>query len=910
MDNQGIRDEQIRVPWQESIAARLSRVTIIAVVAAMVTLGAGLIWIARNAQLEGTAGSIIKSADQVALLVSSYVRHAEDDIRLFLDTRRLSSMSQAEQKASLEAMLISRSPEFSQITLIDKDGSEKVRVSRFHSFLPHELGSQADNPVFLAAREGTAFLSSIFVSPDSGMLSLQMAMPSDAERRGPILLADVNMSRLWQEVSLTEIGRTGYAYLVDVHGRFVAFQEPSTVLKRYGEDMSRMPPVAAFMSGDRIKAPHVRVYHGLSGESVIGLFRPIAGTDWAVIVEMPTKEAYAGVTKMQWYLLGLTLLGAFTAGILVFLASRRLIRPISALTTAAQRMGTKDWDIDVAEVRSNDEVSILGQVFSRMRHELRDLYENIEEQVQELRQSKEKLEKSESRYRFLTEKMNDVIWTMDLDLKLTYVSPSVQRILGFSVEEHMKRDMEETMTPESFSRALDLISSELERDGLDGVDPDRKIMTEFQYYCKNGGMVWLESVISAIRDKDGSIIGIHGVSRDITERKHAEEEKRRLEDQLAHARKMESIGTMAGGIAHDFNNLLSAIFGHAELALEDLSNHNKLSRHLKEVLRAGARARDLVRQILAFSRRAEKMYVPLELCTVVKESLKLMRSIIPTTIEIRQELLDKGRVMSDPTQINQIMMNLCTNAAHAMDEGGGLLLVGLKKVVLDDQEAHSLELAPGHYMRMTISDTGQGMTPEVMDRIFDPYFTTKGLGEGTGLGLSVVHGIVKSHGGAVTCRSKPGEGTIFHVYLPELESPVEIVETQGQETCARGNERILFVDDEPSLASLAEEMLSNLGYRMTASTMPAEALELLANDPHAFDLVITDMTMPGMRGDQLARKIMEIRRDMPIILCTGFSEHINEKKALEMGIRAYVLKPLQMNAMSDTIRKVLDEQLH
>ncbi|MRR37568.1 response regulator, partial [bacterium] len=442
----------------------------------------------------------------------------------------------------------------------------------------------------------------------------------------------------------------------------------------------------------------------------------------------------------------------------------------------------------------------------------------------------------------------------------------------------------------------------------EGVDPDRKIMTEFQYLHKNGGLVWLESVISAIRDKDGSITGIHGVSRDITERKHAEEEKRRLEDQLAHARKMESIGTMAGGIAHDFNNILSAIFGHAELALEDLSNHNKLIKHLKEVLKAGDRARDLVRQILAFSRKAESRYVPLELRKVIRESLKMMRSVIPATIEIRQELLETGLVMSDPTQINQIMMNLCTNAVHAMDESGGLLIVGLRKVMLEDKDARSLDLVSGPYLKMTVSDTGQGMTPDVMERIFDPYYTTKGLGQGTGLGLSVVHGIVKSHGGGIICRSTPGQGTAFDVYLPELESAVEIVETQGQKTCARGNERILFIDDEPSLASLAEEMLSNLGYRMTSSTMPEEALDLLMNDPYAFDLVITDMTMPGMRGDQLARKIMEIRRDMPVILCTGFSEHINEDKALKMGIRAYVLKPLQMNAMSDTIRKVLDEQ--
>jgi len=906
MENPTIHAEQIKLPWHKSIATRLSSVTIIVVVAAMATLGAGLIWIARNSQLESSALSLWKSADKVSILVSSYVRHAEEDLRLFLDTQHLASMTPPEQKTAMESLLSSRSPEFSQIALVDRNGTERIKVSRFHTFLPHEMGSQASNPVFRAALDGRIYHSSIFISPDSGMLSLQMAMPSDMESKGPVLLADVNISRLWQEVALTEIGRTGYAYLIDVRGRFVAFQEPATVLRRYGEDMRRMPPVSAFMKGAPVTKQRVQAYQGLTGEQVIGLFMPIKGTGWSVIVEMPTKEAYASVIKMQWYLLGLTLLGALIAGIIVLLMSRRLIQPLNTLATAAQRMGAKDWDIDVGDVGRNDEVSILGQVFSQMRLELRDLYENIERQVQELRESKEDLEKSESRFRFLTEKMNDVIWTMTLDLRLTYISPSIKRILGYSVDEFMTMNMEEIMTRESLSRAMELITIELDRDGREDVDPDRMIMTEFQYHHKNGNLVWLESVISAIRNRDGAIIGIHGVSRDITERKHAEEEKMRLEAQLAQAQKIEAIGTLAGGIAHDFNNILSAIIGYTELAKNDLKNPEKADKELKEVLKASDRAKNLVTQILTFSRKSEPIYSPLDITPLIKESLQMLRSVIPTTIEIRQDLMDSVLVMSDPTRIHQVMMNLCTNAAHAMDETGGVLTVRLKKVNIDASAARKLDLSAGNYVMLTVSDTGKGMTSEVMDRIFEPYFTTKEMGRGTGLGLSVVHGIVKSHRGAVTCESDLGKGTTFRVYFPEIVLEKEMEESQKEEPLPTGGERILFIDDESALAEMAENMIGMLGYKVTATTSSIEALKLFQENPGMYDLIITDMTMPGMTGDKLAQKIMEIRSDMPIILCTGYSEHVSETMSKEIGIRELVMKPFEMKKLARTIRQVLD----
>ena len=401
---------------------------------------------------------------------------------------------------------------------------------------------------------------------------------------------------------------------------------------------------------------------------------------------------------------------------------------------------------------------------------------------------------------------------------------------------------------------------------------------------------------------------ILSITRDITERKRVEKEKEKLEAQLVQAQKMESIGTLAGGIAHDFNNILAAIIGYSELALDDVSDPVKLKAEISEVIKAGGRAKNLVAQILTFSRKTEQAYTPLELPTLVKESLKMLRSVIPTTIDIRSELIESGLVMSNPTQIHQLMMNLCTNAAHAMEETGGVLSVTLGKTIFSGEDARDLVISPGAYIKLTVSDTGHGMTPEIMEKIFEPYFTTKELGRGTGLGLSVVHGIVKSHGGSIVCRSKPEKGTTFEVYLPELELGKEPVESVKEDYLFKGSERILFIDDEPDLASIAKKMLGKLGYDVTTSTSSLEALDLFKADPDRFDLVVTDMTMPGMTGDKLARKLMEIRPGIPVILCTGYSDRVSGETTKEIGIREYIMKPLQKKTFAGAIRKVLDQR--
>ncbi len=383
-------------------------------------------------------------------------------------------------------------------------------------------------------------------------------------------------------------------------------------------------------------------------------------------------------------------------------------------------------------------------------------------------------------------------------------------------------------------------------------------------------------------------------------------DRRRIENHLRQTQKMEAIGTLAGGIAHDFNNILGVIIGNTEIA-QLHTDSEKLRHYLDQVLRASDRAKDLVQQILAFSRQREREKKPLLLAFAIKEGVNLLRSTLPTTIRINTHIItDSAAVLADPTQIHQVLMNLCTNAAHAMRDKGGTLTIRLDQERLNNRGRHRPpNLIDGDYALLTVQDTGHGMDDAILNRIFDPFFTTKGPGEGTGLGLSVVYGIVQNHGGAIDVTSAPGKGTTFTVYFPLVEK-VEAVREMAAGMLPGGSERILVVDDEAILADVVHTMLKSLGYDATARTSSVEALEAFRARPNSYDLVITDMTMPNMRGDDLARELLKIRPDIPIILCTGFSEMISEEKAKILGIRRFIMKPIFKKDIARTIREILD----
>ena len=419
-------------------------------------------------------------------------------------------------------------------------------------------------------------------------------------------------------------------------------------------------------------------------------------------------------------------------------------------------------------------------------------------------------------------------------------------------------------------------------------------------HTRPDGRIWRVTG-SPVMDASGRIIHALEVAEDITER-------RTLEDQLRHSQKMESIGVLAGGIAHDFNNILSAIIGYTDLALLAEGLTSTLKEDLDEVSRAGHRAKQLVAQILAFSRQMKSEMAPVQVHLIIKEAVKLLKATLPATIVVRENIRSFAEVMADPSQIHQVMMNLCTNAYHAMREMGGVLEVELEKVELDAMDIDPTQpVEPGSFLCLGVRDTGCGMDDTVRKRIFDPYFTTKTKGEGTGLGLAVVYGIVQTHGGMITVISEPGKGSTFRVFLPQLVTgKAREIDESLTEALPTGKERILMVDDEPPICKVTRRILEPLGYRVTTFSDPREALVQFRRDSDGFDLVITDMTMPGMTGDVLAKEMIRLRSDLPVIVCTGFSEKIDAQRAEAVGIRALVNKPFDRSELALKVREVLD----
>ena len=381
--------------------------------------------------------------------------------------------------------------------------------------------------------------------------------------------------------------------------------------------------------------------------------------------------------------------------------------------------------------------------------------------------------------------------------------------------------------------------------------------------------------------------------------------RKETESQLLRAQKMEAIGTLAGGIAHDFNNILSAILGYAELSLVVVEKESSLCDYIQQIYTAGERARDLVQQILTFSRQGDSQMKPAKIGVIIKEALKLLKATLPTTITLQQKITSVSPVLADLTQVHQIIMNLATNAAHAMEEKGGLLSVELTDVNPPSEEIiQNSDLTPGAFVRLRISDTGHGMSSDKLERIFDPFFTTKPPGKGTGLGLSTVHGIVKNHNGSITVSSEPDRGTTFDILFPTVEKEVR-VESAGDQDLPSGTECILFVDDEQAITNMSKEMLENLGYKVIAETSSVDALTSFKNQPDEIDVVITDLTMPHMSGLELAQKFQRIRPDTPIILCSGYVAQIPVEKAKSMGIQAVVSKPVSRRTIAEVIRGVL-----
>lgn len=516
--------------------------------------------------------------------------------------------------------------------------------------------------------------------------------------------------------------------------------------------------------------------------------------------------------------------------------------------------------------------------------------------ITERRRVEEALVQAKEQFRGIFENSMDGIYQSTPEGRFISVNPAFSQILGYDTPEEVLSTITDIPAqiyayPEHRAKLLRLINEQ-----------GRVLNFETRFLRKDKSIAWVTLNVRAARDKTGRIDYLEGTAKDITERKI-------LEDRLVQMQKTEAIGTLAGGIAHDFNNILAPIIGYSEMSLRELPADSRLHLFIEQVLRSAFRAKDLVKQILTFSRKTEQERKPVQVSSLVEETHQMLRATLPTTIEINQKI-DKAAakltVMADPTQIHQVLMNLATNAAHAMRKTGGVLSITLDKADIDSTLGTEIPgLDDGSYLRLTVADTGLGMSEEVMQRVFDPYFTTKGPEEGTGLGLAVVYGIVKGLSGGITVSSKPGEGAAFQVFFPTAEvSQTASIAVSGR--LPSGSGRILVVDDEQYVAEMLKEMLEHLGYQVTVRYSSIDALKVFQAQHARLDLVITDQTMPHMTGPDLAKEILKIRPDIPIILITGFSEMIDEFRARKLGIKGFLMKPVALRQLAEEVKKHLD----
>jgi PAS domain S-box-containing protein len=519
------------------------------------------------------------------------------------------------------------------------------------------------------------------------------------------------------------------------------------------------------------------------------------------------------------------------------------------------------------------------------------------EVITERKRAEEALRESEEIFNAFMEHCPVYVFFKDENIRPIRLSQNYERMLGRPVEEVLGKAMDE-LFPADLAKGMIA-------DDLAVIKGGRAIKVVEEL---NGRT--FETTKFPIQQY-GRPTMLAGFTIDITERKLADQHREKLEAQLRQAQKMEAIGTLAGGIAHDFNNILSIIIGNAEIL--EMSNISfSGNSELDQILSASKRAKQLVRQILAFSRQGEQQKLLMSLKPVVKETIEFLRSSIPSVIQIQHYIHhDVPAVIADPTQMQQVLMNLCTNAAHAMEKEGGVLKVELGPISVSEEDARNdPEVDRGEYVRLTVSDTGHGIEPTLIPRIFDPYFTTKGPEKGTGLGLSVVHGIIKSHGGIIKVYSEVGKGTVFHVLIPKADGVEAKAEEKRFRAVPLGKEKILVVDDEKHVVEMYQRMMGLLGYQVEARTSPLEAIEAVRANPRKYDLVLTDMTMPQMTGYALAKHLIEMQPDLPIILCTGFGDQINENKAQSVGILALLLKPVLFNDLANSLREVLDRNLN
>jgi len=862
-------------------------------------VGTGLIFIAHRTQQDSAFRLQQQSAEQVSQLISGYMTRAVDRLVFFLESTSLSSQSPEQQRTALGNLLITSLPLYSQVTILDKEGNELSKISRFHTFLPDELINQAQSPAFLTAIKGDNYMGPVAFLENTGLLSVSIALPIKsriAEITG-VLIAEVNASHLWQKVARIKVGQSGYAYLVDMKGRFVAYQKPAEVLQKYGEDMSRMPPVSEFIIRGQDGTGQVQEYQGLVNEEVIGVYAPIEGTNWAVLVEQPTREAYASISEMQRYLLGLMFLCIILAGGLGYYVSRRLIGPIRTLTDAAQRFGTGDLETKFIHVQRQDEVGVLSHAFNKMQKELHDLYAGLKGKIEELEIMHKALQESEEKYRTILESIEDGYYEVDIDGNFTFFNDALCEIYGSPENELMGINIRKSTDQETAKRGYKVFK----KVNISG-RPEKGF--DWEIIRKDGMKRVVEASVSLRRNVKGEPVGFRGIVRDISE-------KQKLEAHLQKARKMEAIGMLAGGVAHDLNNILGGLVSYPELLLLQLPENSPLRKSILTIQRSGEKAAAVVQDLLTLARRGVVVTEVVDLNDVIYEYLRSpeyekLQSYHPG-VHIEAHLEKENlNILGSSTHLSKTVMNLVSNAAEAMSEGG-TLTVSTENRYIDRPVRGYDDIKEGDYLVLTVSDTGTGIASDDMEKIFEPFYTKKKMGRsGTGLGMAVVWGTVKDHNGYIDVKSTEGKGTTFTLYFPVTRKSVEEkFEISLKDYMGKG-EAILVVDDVEEQRKIASGMLEELGYSVVSVSSGEEAVEYLKT--HKVDLLVLDMIMdPGMDGLGTYRKILEIHPGQKAIISSGFSETGRAKELQGLGAGAYIKKPFLLEKIGVAVKKELEK---
>ncbi len=858
-------------------------------------------------------------AETVATEISSYLRNSLNVLEQVGILLRSDHLQLVETAAILD-MIVTESDYIETLYVVDRT-RRIINIGLTNEYneerKKHLGGDLASLNIFVNIEFLLGpYWSNTYVSPFSGRKSSALIFPSAGDQ---FIIGIVDIEYLHSYIESRWEQRDTLTIVVDEYGE--------TVYRPGSAKLEGQQNIAATIPFKEAQLGIFGNYEVMLGNTAfIGSTANIAETNWLVMIVEPLAEANKPLRNMTVFFVVAVVLSAGVVFVLAVRQSKRLVKPLTALQSNIQAVADGDYKAEISQ-QSHEEFEKVATLFRHMAtaikrreklleineerlvsllevHNLKQLGEN--EMLEFVLEQAVRLTRSEIGYlHILDEEGREIkltLWSKNIEDFCKRYRFSMEKMnaadfgrKSIAARKNVLRNKQKTLVDASAADIGFTISRQLSVPIFDG----RK-------------MVAVVGVLNKKTDYDNtdarqlSLYFNH--TWDILQQKRFERDRGRLAEQLAQAQKLEAIGTLAAGIAHDFNNVLMVILGNTEMAKDNVDKPEKIKNDLEEIFKGALRARDLVNQILAFSRDNAEGLKPLDMRPIVKEAIKLLRSSMPATITIRQEITEESSaVVAEPGKINQLIMNLCTNAYQAMEDGGGDLFIAFQPKILD-KALHSngkMVVAAGRYMLLVIGDSGKGIPEEMIDRIFEPYFTTREKERGTGLGLAVVHGIVKGLKGAITVESELGKGSTFKVYLPVAQTETLTEDQIISSALPGGDERILYIDDDESVALVNSRILESLGYTVFTYVSSTAAYTHFCEQAELYDLVITDMDMPEMTGDVLAAKILEVRRDIPIILCTGYSEKIDARKAEELGIRELMMKPLTRLDLALTIRKIL-----